>query len=695
MDSDTTSSKKKNAEKKHQSPLTSFSSSSSKMTQQQQQSKKQKKRSRHEERQQKQQELEDDEEALLTAQLFGVGGDGGSSVGGVASTTKTTAAAARKHQRSGSSSNRKNYAVVAEQEDEQEYLQDNVKTNHDDLDDGGLLFEIDRSGGGPNDDDDDDQEEGEVVDADSGPGQQYMISGRDHQHDDGDSDDDEDEDSDDDDDDDDGAQDDVPAWDDPDEDDDDDDDVSQGGSKRRRKKKKQRSSPAAKIRLVDASDRLKKLRKSRKEKTELTTQELEQRLRQRYEVTAQTTARTDWAASAPLSMKDDDGEIGGTKKSHDDEDDGQLLTSTDLFSTSESLFADHPGYLKAGGGTTGGGRLPPNVLDIVRCPDANQADPNRAVVQAVNFHPGSDPDQPLLLTAGLDKTLRFFQVGEKQSEKIHGIHFQKMPIYSANFLGDTGKVVVSGRRPFFYLYDAVSGNVDLVPRILGRDERSWERHTVSPDGRLIAFVGNDGYIVLVDAHSKHSVGTLKLNGSVRSITFTPDGSNIIASGSDGDVYRWDVKSRRCIERFPNQDGTVTSCLAASSTRLAVGAESGVVNLYSEHQDSFQSSFYGGGSRQKSGITSKDPLKSIMNLQTSNDALKFNSDGQILALSSRREQHGLKLFHVPSQTVFSNWPTMKTPLRYVWSLDFSPQSKFLAIGNDKGKCLLYKLKHYDS
>jgi U3 small nucleolar RNA-associated protein 18 len=84
----------------------------------------------------------------------------------------------------------------------------------------------------------------------------------------------------------------------------------------------------------------------------------------------------------------------------------------------------------------------------------------------------------------------------------------------------------------------------------------------------------------------------------------------------------------------------------------------------------------------------------MNLHTSADYIRFNSDGQILAMATQREKHGLKLLHVPSKTVFSNWPTSKTPLGYVWSMDFSPTSKFLAIGNDKGKCLLYKLNHYD-
>lgn len=435
----------------------------------------------------------------------------------------------------------------------------------------------------------------------------------------------------------------------------------------------------AKMKLIDGSSRLKKLRLSLDETQALSSHELEQRLRKRYESSSHTTARTDWATEYKETNKITDSENDGETDDYNVRGGGAADDAAlNLFSTSKSLLASSR-Y-----------QLPPNILDIVRCPDANVKDPNRAVVRCIDFHPGSDPDEPLMLTAGLDKTLRFFQIGEEKSEKIHGIHFPKMPIYSASFLGDTGKVVLSGRRNFFYIYDAVAGKVDLVPRIHGRDERSWENHTVSPDGSLIAFVGNDGYIVLVDSHSKQCVGNLKLNGSVRAITFSSDGSCIIASGSDGDIYRWDVKSRQCIERFSNGDGTITSSLASSSTALAVGAESGVVNLYSEHD--YRSRQYRSSSLL-AGIQTKTPLKSIMNLHTSSDMVQFNGDGQILAMSSQREQHGLKLFHVPTRTVFSNWPTAQTPLGYVWSMKFSPKSKFLAIGNDKGKCLLYKINHY--
>eukprot|EP00522_Entomoneis_paludosa_P006287 CAMPEP_0172446772 /NCGR_PEP_ID=MMETSP1065-20121228/6284_1 /TAXON_ID=265537 /ORGANISM="Amphiprora paludosa, Strain CCMP125" /LENGTH=568 /DNA_ID=CAMNT_0013197961 /DNA_START=81 /DNA_END=1787 /DNA_ORIENTATION=+ len=411
------------------------------------------------------------------------------------------------------------------------------------------------------------------------------------------------------------------------------------------------------------TDRLRKLRKSRHEEAAvaLSGVELEQRMRQRYQTTMERTARTDWA------------ELDETPESDDDEAEKSAIQGTSM-----SLLR-----------TSGQRRLEPNQLDIVRCPDANLKDPSASVVRAVHFHPGSDPDSPLLLTAGLDKTLRFFQVGEEESKKIHGIHFPKLPIYSASFLGSTGNVVVTGRRKFFYIYDAAAGKLDHIPEIVGRPERSLETCTASPDGRTLAIVGNDGFVILFDTHSKQWIADLKLNGNVRTIAFSPDGRYISASGSDGDVYKWDLRSRKCVERFANADGTACSALAVSSQHTAVGAHSGVVNLYSNSASP-------SADRNENELLSsaaRTPIKSILNLQSGVHATRFNGDGQILAMTTKMEQRGLKLMHVPTATVFANWPTNSTPLGYVWSMDFSPESKYFAMGNDKGKCLLYRLKHY--
>jgi WD40 repeat protein len=111
------------------------------------------------------------------------------------------------------------------------------------------------------------------------------------------------------------------------------------------------------------------------------------------------------------------------------------------------------------------------------------------------------------------------------------------------------------------LYDAVAGKLDLVPRIIGREEKSLEKFNVSPDGRTIAFIGNDGYIILVDAHTKHWIADLKMNGSVRAVTFTPDGEEIIASGSDGDVYRYE--KRQCRDSLSLLPQLVSSCSLTS------------------------------------------------------------------------------------------------------------------------------------
>jgi U3 small nucleolar RNA-associated protein 18 len=45
-----------------------------------------------------------------------------------------------------------------------------------------------------------------------------------------------------------------------------------------------------------------------------------------------------------------------------------------------------------------------------------------------------------------------------------------------------------------------------------------------------------------------------------------DGTGLLASGSDAVVYKWDVRSQRCLSRFRNEGGTVTSSLAVGSRR---------------------------------------------------------------------------------------------------------------------------------
>ena len=51
-------------------------------------------------------------------------------------------------------------------------------------------------------------------------------------------------------------------------------------------------------------------------------------------------------------------------------------------------------------------RLPAHTLEVTRMADANRAQPSGSAVSSVEFHPSGQ----LLLTAGLDRRLHFFQV---------------------------------------------------------------------------------------------------------------------------------------------------------------------------------------------------------------------------------------------------------------------------------------------
>jgi U3 small nucleolar RNA-associated protein 18 len=185
-------------------------------------------------------------------------------------------------------------------------------------------------------------------------------------------------------------------------------------------------------------------------------------------------------------------------------------------------------------------------------------------------------------------------------------------------------------------------------------------------------------------------------------------------------------------------------MALHGTNMAVASEAGVVNMYD-----LSPSLPGTCcccccavlirlcARDLTRLRCQGPRapslrKAFMNLTTPVETMRFNHDGQLLGMGTRWDKNSFRLVgtlpthmglqsphipalcvslslcvslcvfwgdgeqvHVPTCTVFSNWPTSKTPLGYIFSMDFSPSSGFIALGNDKGKVLLYRVNHYRS
>jgi U3 small nucleolar RNA-associated protein 18 len=348
--------------------------------------------------------------------------------------------------------------------------------------------------------------------------------------------------------------------------------------------------------------------------------------------------------------------------------------------------------------------LPLDLLQMTRLPDANTTEPSKSVIRSVQFH----PNRSLLLTAGLDKSLRLFDIDGIYNPKVRGLFFEDLPIRQASFCRDGDRVVVTGRRSYFYQFCLQSGNVERVAPLLsggGQSGQSLETFVESPDGAsqsTLAFLGADGSIPLVSLKHQCCTGIIKMSGSARAASFSADGTMLLTAGGDGIVFVWDLrKHNRCVERIVDRGALDISSLTISHSRghMGVGLGSGVVNIYDGESSSWfkrqldEPRVVKSDSRETEFKAQKQPFP-LMNLKTTINRMTFNPDGQILAVSSCIQRDALRLVHVPSRTVFSNWPSSKTPLHYVWSTSFSSTGGYFAVGNARGHALLYRLHAYD-
>ncbi|KAG1711779.1 hypothetical protein DVH05_009022 [Phytophthora capsici] len=399
---------------------------------------------------------------------------------------------------------------------------------------------------------------------------------------------------------------------------------------------------------LEEQPQLRKLRKTEQDKV-VDGKELNRRLKTFYQ-----------SAHGAVSWADPKNFLGDRQVDSDDsdnEEEAELLRSTG------NMMEDS------------GDLLPQGTLEVARMKDANQHAPSNAVIQSVQFHSNGQ----LMLTAGLDKTLHLFQVDGSNNANIENVFVKDLPILDAKFTLGGDRAVLTGPRQYFFSYDIEAGKITKIPGLFGRKERNRKKFVVSNSGETIVFLGSEGYMDVVSAKSYESIGTLKMNGSVESAAFCDNDRFLISTGSDGQVYKWDMRTRRCVFVHDDEGSLGNHALAASGKYYACGSKSGVVNIY-----------------DNAGLTAKPkPRKALMHLTTQVDHLMFNANSEILAMASTDAKDSLKMVHMPSLTVFANWPTAHTPLHYVSAMDFSPNSGYFAVGNARGRVLLYRLTHYKS
>ncbi|KAL7830072.1 hypothetical protein SRHO_G00311990 [Serrasalmus rhombeus] len=409
---------------------------------------------------------------------------------------------------------------------------------------------------------------------------------------------------------------------------------------------------------IDMTHRFRKDFKKSDAESTMSKQKLQQRLKEQFQRAMGGTPS--WAEkSVKKSKKKGDDDDDDDDEDEDDEDDELLKKTGNYVGSSESL--------------------PKGIIKLKRCLNANSVNPCEDRLSTVQFHPSAQ----VVMTAGLDRTISLFQVDGKTNPKIQSIHLERFPVNKACFTANGEQVVATGmKNKLFYIYDMIEGKVIPVPWVRGLNEQRVKEFEVSPDGEFLLLTGSSGYLHLMTMKTREVVRSLKINGNVCATAFTGDGSKIFSSSDEGEVYIWDVKSSKFVSRFVDEGCVRGTSLAVSRDGLyvACGSQSGVVNIYSQKTCLQESS--------------PKPLKAVMNLLTPATSLRFNPNSEILAIASRAEDEANRLVHIPSFTVFSNFPLFRKKAIYrPHCLDFSPNSGFYSVANNKGHAVLFRLLHY--
>ncbi|XP_062388409.1 U3 small nucleolar RNA-associated protein 18 homolog [Sardina pilchardus] len=384
----------------------------------------------------------------------------------------------------------------------------------------------------------------------------------------------------------------------------------------------------------------------------MTKQKLQQRLKEQFQKSMG--GAPSWAETEVRKKKKKE------EEEEDEDDEDNLMRKTGNFvGTSESL--------------------PKGIIRIKKCLKANNDRPADDRLTTVQFHPSAQ----VIMTAGLDHSISLFQVDGKTNPKIQSIHLERFPVNKACFSANGEQVIATGmRNKLFYIYDMMEGKIIPVPTVRGLTEQRVKEFEVSPEGDYLLLTGSSGYLHLMTMKTKEVIRSMKVSGNVCGTAFSADGSKIFSMSEEGEVFIWDVRSSKCLSRFPDEGCVRGTSIALSPDGhyLACGSQSGVVNVYS----------------QQACVREAEPkpLKAVMNLVTAATALRFNPTSEILAIASRADDEANRLVHLPSLTVFSNFPVFRRKTIYrTHCLDFSPNSGFYSVANNKGDALLFRLLHY--
>ncbi|KAI1739300.1 Indigoidine synthase A like protein-domain-containing protein [Xylaria scruposa] len=346
-------------------------------------------------------------------------------------------------------------------------------------------------------------------------------------------------------------------------------------------------------------------------------------------------------------------------------------------------------------------RLRPEVIDIQRSrdiPDAHQD------ITSLAFH----PEHPVLLSSSTSSLLFLHHIAPTAyptpNPLLTSTKVKQVPIRRAQFSPDGKKIFIAGRRRYIHSWDIESGVVQKTNKIHGHqvEQKTWERFRLSPCGRYLGLIASTrkggGVINILNVHTMQWIAAARLDsrGGIADFCWWRTGNGLTILGKGGQVGEYSMASKRFLAVWNDEGSNGGTAIALGGSHgpellgedrwVALGSNSGVVNIYDRHTLILPS--------EEDELKLKarpEPTRALMQLTTPVTVLTFSLDGQLLAAASRHKKDALKLVHLPSCTVYRNWPTEQTPLGRIEAIAFGTKSDMLAVGNDVGKIRIWEIR----
>jgi len=217
------------------------------------------------------------------------------------------------------------------------------------------------------------------------------------------------------------------------------------------------------------------------------------------------------------------------------------------------------------------------------------------------------PDSKEVATGGGDQTIKLWDMSDSTLRLT--IPIKDDFIWDIAYHPNGGSFAAVGSTGMIRMYDRKTGKV-LASWDAGLGELSAV--AFSPDGSRLAVVSNQGNDAKIwDVATRKELLTLKGHTDINwGVEFSPDGTRVITSGSDGTARVWDAATGKILLTLSGHTSTVVKArFSPNGKRIATAAKDGTTRLWD-------------------AVTGKE-LLSLESFST-ND-LKFTPDGKHLVI----------------------------------------------------------------